>query len=600
MKSRLLIIFVTGLLLIPFLWVLMSNVSIEEVVPAKTGALVRVDRPMDLAEKIVSARFVQDLAKQPKMDVLAALLSDWSGMRNKPTFLTAVNFFLKAVYVSAPSDLTRYGPMEMPFTTYFDLGLLGRAFSLMSTIGTFGGMGQVSTHRGHKVYVKNNVKAAVFFRNMMIQGPQSGVLKALDAYHGGGAALDEHAERYRRVVEMADQQADLQLMILSRSLFRPAEETQSFLDPRKFLSPAAIDGAALNAYFDDDGISVKMEIAAVPGKSVSPYTLDKPQQFATRFLPDEGTTLYAAMRVERPAALGNLLYEYFSGDQQVKKFRQKLVMLMLNTFLEYAGNELAVLVDENVTGLPTVVFEMRDPEKITQLLDKTAQSEQARANALNLPVREDGQTLADSLAKGIPDEELDKLLQLVPADQRDEIKLIAKMIKDGLINADEVTLDNKRIGLFGRAMYWRVQGNHLILAPTPVAAERYRLNLQAQKMREKVEQAADAVPLDGPWLFWINLSPLLEKIDALGEEVTSWLTAKHPQIVVGSAAGSDRLTLVAKLPFDLGITNVKLSVSEGWTALLFAVQALFVLIAVVLAVVFLRALFQLMWRRDSL
>jgi hypothetical protein len=331
-----------------------------------------------------------------------------------------------------------------------------------------------------------------------------------------------------------------------------------------------------------------MQMTGMPGKILSPLTNDKPQAHATVCLPDEGTYIYASVRVARPSALAPVLLSMVSGSQNMQPLQKKLVTLLLNSFLENTGDEVALALDfDTPGGFPTLLFQVRNMPEMKKILDRMAQSEELRRNALNLPVGANGETLLQLMARSPGTDELTQALRLYPAEQRAEIVALANKIRRGAITPDQIALDPQRIGMFGRALHWRIVDDYLVLAPLPDLANRYATNLRAKKALPELSANEKPITLDGPFLAWINFAAPLALADPTNERLPSWLAARHPRAVVGSKVTDERLQFDARLSFNLGVRATTLKTSTLWTGLLLLAEGLgFLLVAYCLYVAF--------------
>jgi hypothetical protein len=178
------------------------------------------------------------------------------------------------------------------------------------------------------------------------------------------------------------------------------------------------------------------------------------------------------------------------------------------------------------------------------------------------------------LSRSKTDAELDQALHLLPAERRLEIVMLARKLRQGGVSLERIVLDPQRIGMFGRALHWRIVGEYLVLAPLPDLADRYATNLAAKKVVPELAQQAKKVNLDGPFLAWINLGAPLAASDPTNEHLASWLAARHPRLTVGSNVTDERIEFQARLPLDLGLHRTELNISFWWRGGVYVLRVL--------------------------
>lgn len=594
MKHPWLSLIVSGIVLILLSLLLLPSVEVEEIAPAGAGALVKISDPINIIEKMAGSELVRTMARMPALEPIAYLLTNWEKIKEETFFYSALLFFFKDVHVAIPADLSRYSLNEMPFTTYLDLGMAGRLISMVSRLGIFAQSRSYFRHRGHLMYHKGN-QAAVFIRNMVILGSEKAVISAIDTYEGGKPSLQDNALRYEKSLNLVDSQADISVMLLSRSYFRAAESPEIFFDPRALISAPAVEAAVVNISIEDDGFYATLELQPFSGKVISRYTQDQQIPFKTLVLPDDGTMLYAAIRVEDPAAFGTLLLDTLSGDKNVKALRRKMASLILNSFLEYVDREMAVVIDADNPGkMPTMVLQVTDAEKVRAFFDKMAKAEMAKTSLLNRALGENGQELLEMLAENPTPANVEKLLNLLPVNLHAEVRLLAEKLREGAVSPDQVGLDEQRIGLFGYGWYWRMIEGNLILAPMPDLADRYEKNLQAGKPPKEFSVDNPAVPTDGSLVAWFNLAQVLNRLDPEREKPASWLAAKHPHVVVGVKSDTDRFVLAMQLPLKLDLTTFEARGSIGWKVAFYVLGALLYVLLAFCLLIFTAAVWNLL------
>jgi hypothetical protein len=335
-------------------------------------------------------------------------------------------------------------------------------------------------------------------------------------------------------------------------MFRPSPQVGRGLDPRGFFRASAIDAATANLTLTDDGVKLRLAIQPVAGKLVSPLTVSTPGPFTTRTAPDDGTLLYAALRLERPTELSAVLLEMLGSDE-MKSLKKKLTLLMLNTFFEYTSHEFAILLDEDLRGeFPVLVFELAKPDAMLELLAKLSKTAESQTSLLSMPYGPNGETLAALLADAAGGESA-AWLDKIPASQRPQIETLAKKIRAGLLDPKKILEDSQRIYMFGRSWHWRLGGNRLILATLPEHAERYLQNLTSGPAPKEMQDGAGAAPLDGPVLAWVNLASVLGKMFPDPEHPLNSLAAAHPRLAIGATTADGRFELRGAVPIALGL-----------------------------------------------
>jgi len=582
-------IILIGPVLFGVLWIAFSDIEIQQILPSGVGAVVMLHHPIDSVEKAAGSEFLGTLSKKQDMDQLKNVLNFWESVRGREPIYTLYQLLFKKVYFSVPADLTNLAENQSIYTMYVEMGFVGKLVSFFGNQGFFRFADQVAQHRGYAlIRRKNDVVADV--RNFMIIGRMTHVVQSIDAFEGGISSLQDSEERYHKSLDVIDDSADVSAVLLSSAYFRKGDSDEHLFDPRLFLSAPAVERAVLNLFLEDDGLSARLIVQAKPGKLVSPYTIDKPGEFRTITLPDTDTFLYAALRLERPAELSTTLFNMFTADQEVSKLRQKLTILLFNSFLEHMGSEIAVAMPyEDLLGFPVIVFEVKQTEAVKQLLDKYAKVKDAQTAMHDLVMDDVGKKLVETILTTENQQQAKALLDKVPAEQRAQVEtLLGKMREDGATFA-ELEKDRRQINLFGRTLYYRLVDDHLILAPTSEAANRYEKNLAAKVMQPEFSADTRQAPIDGPYLGWINLAAPLAKSDPTGESYTGWLATRKPHLLIGSQMNDGKMIVTAQLPFEMGLTAVEAKASIPWLLILFGGGLVLTILFLFLVYVFLKA-----------
>ena len=588
MKRPWLRLILPALFLVVVGWLFFTSLKIDQAFPPNTAAVIQFRSPLELADKICGHDLVRSLVKLPELKEAEGFLVDWNKLRSRSDLLTAALYYIKSAGLLILPDKSPNSQSRWPFVIYCDLGWLGRTASAAGALLPNSGK---PSYRGYEIH-RTGEFAACLVRNLVLAGPEANVRLAIDAVEGGSGRATEALDRYKKTLALADRQADLTAIILDRSIFQAPPEKKGGFDFRSFLSAPAIDQAAMNVYLGHDDLSVRLALVPVPGKTISPLTLDRPGRFISFPLLDERTLIYAAIRVERPTALSPLLLDALSGDREGQKLRQKLAMLMLNTFLEYSGHELAVMFDDQYpAGLPTLVFQIPEPEKALEAMNKMTKSSDASNNVLNFPIGEGGLTLAQTLKNKISQSELEKLLTLLPPDQRMEVTDLARRIRDGSLQPEEVIMDPQRIAFYGHALHWRLADHLLILAPLPDLAQRYQHNFDANQPLAWLAGQNPPVPLDGPFVGWINLAGL---IAGISEDRQLWMgpvAEGQPRLMIGTRAQEKQLEITVKLLSSWRANYEPINASVSWLTLFRCAYGTGILTILGAAIIVLRTLF---------
>jgi len=592
-------IILIGPVIFGVLWIVFSDIEIQEILPSGVGAVVMLHHPIDSVEKAVGSEFVGTLSKRQGMEQLKDLLNFWENVRGREPIFTLYQLLFKKVYFSVPADLTNLARNQSIYTMYVEMGFVGQLVSFFGNRGFFRFSDQVAQHRGYALIRRKNDVVA-YVRNFMIIGQMTHVVQSIDAFEGGISSLQDIEERYHKSLQVVDETADVSAVLLSSAYFRKGDSDAHLFDPRLFLSAPAIERAVLNLYLEEDGPSARLVVQAKPGKLVSPYTIDKPGEFRTITLPDADTFLYAALRLERPADLSTTLFDMFTADQEVSKLRQKLTVLLFNSFLEHMGSEIAVVMAyDELTGFPVVVFEVKQTEAVKKLLDKYAKVKDAQMAMHDLVMDDAGKKLVETILTTENPQQAEALLAKVPADQRAQVEmLVDKMRSEGTTLA-ELENDRRQISLFGRTLYYRLVDDHLILAPTSEAANRYEKNLTAKVVQPEFGADARLAPIDGPYLGYLNLAVPLSKSDPQRENYAGWLATRKPHLLIGSQVNDGKLIVTAHVPFEMGLTSVEANASIPWLFILIGGALVLTILFVFLVYVFLKAVAAIVLPREK-
>jgi hypothetical protein len=545
-------IFFAALFLLAPLYVFLGYSDIGDVAPSNTDVLVIVNDPIELTDRVLATDFIDIIRRLDSAKTFDAYLTLWGRLSSTEWAYSLARRVVKTVYVAVPHDRAPNVEGVGIATFYVDLGLAGRVLSDLAQVGLFAPPGEVILHYNQRVFLQGPL-AVAFLDNFAMFGARENVLASVGTLAGQELSLNATADRLARMQKLAQADAEVTALIFARQMFRPGDQGVGGFDPRAMLRAAAIDLAVLNVDLQPGGAAIDFRIEPLEGKVISPLTVEKTDAFATASLPDAGTVLYGALRLDRPADLAPMLLAALDKHGRLKKLTRKFALLMLKNMLQHTGQEMAVAYTEESPDLPVYAFRVTDAAAMTEALAKLSREARKQVDALSQVVGPAGETIADQLSGLENKEGLQQLLAETPASLATKIESLAGKLDGNLRDVARWIQDAQRLSVGTSDYYWRMVGDTLLLSASPRLVDRFEKNLAAGNTPAALVDPDHDVPLDGPVLGWINLVPTLDKLTTSLADPAAWLAAKRPHLVIGSVTDGTDLTLRGFLSAEIGL-----------------------------------------------
>ncbi|MDP8224822.1 MAG: hypothetical protein P9L99_15795 [Candidatus Lernaella stagnicola] len=577
--KRLWLQFLVAALLLPWPFYLFFGYSdIADLAPGNTEALIMVNDPVDWVDRAANSELALQLENHETGKALKPAFDLWRKSREKDWLFTGLRHFVRRVYIAFPHDRTPNLQQPEIMTFYVDLGFAGRVASDLMNFGVGFLKGQAVTHHGRPVIVQPPM-AYAFLDNYFVAGSADNVMASVATMAGVESGVDAAGKRLARARRNAPD-ADIVFYVLSRTPFRVPSKPTGKIDARTFVNATGIDYAVGGLDIENGRWRAEFEIVAVPGKIVSPYTQRTGDPFATLSLPDSGTVGYAALRINRASELAPVMIGIFDSEGRLTKLRRQLLSLALQSLLDHAGHELAIVFsEEKMLSEPVYVFLVEDPAEMTSMLEKLSKTANEQAAALQAPVGTDGQSVGEKLAEVADSAQLNSLLQQLPAGVREKVAAVADQVTGGA-DLQRLLTDTQHLTLGTTSLFWRISDNRLVLSQSRTLADRYHRNLESGRPPDEFARAADFVPQDGPLVAWINLVPLLDKSAGDLSHPLAWLSAKRPRLAVGAVETGAGVKFLADLNMDIGLGESR-DANAMWILLFWLLGGLVVLGGVV-------------------
>lgn len=588
MKRPWLKLILAALLLPVVLYGFVGYSDIGDLAPSNTEVLVAMPKPLQVLERVIDSELLATVASQEGGKGMSRSRQFWAGVKKYGVLLEGARHFVKSLYVAVPHNPTPGFSQTQLATYYVDLGFAGRVLSDVTKFGVIRLPGQPSFTAGYRVFLQPPL-AIAFVDNFLVLGHINNVMGSLETLAGQTPTLNAAGDRLSRMQHLVEDDAQAAVFVFSRALFRAPSELSGRLDPRAFFKASAVDLAVGSVHLTEDGAAASLKIVPVPGKVVSPFTPEKTGSFSTAALPDDGTVVYAAMRLDRPADLAPVVLEMLDTSGQVNKLRRKIALLGLAKLMEYAGPEIAVVTDEDL-GLqkPVFVWRVSQMEPLREFLENLSRNAASETAVLNTPLGPDGSLLGDLLMQAPNDEAIGNLLLQVDPAQRKAVAELAEQLRDKKIDLATLLAESQRLSVGGSTYFWRLSEERLLLSVDRNLVDRFAKNLAAGKLPPEFADEKSGIPTDGPVLAWINLVPWLNELATGLEHPAAKIAARRPHVAIGSRSDGTDLELVARLNVDIGLAPVTPR-NLPWAAVFWILKGLSLLLGLYLGWVIVRA-----------